>query len=296
MTSLTMKKVIVVGEHGYVSTTFQKYIREQKKDMTLTVISSRDHKWEQVDFHGYDAVFNASGLAHTNAKQGTEQDYMDVNGRLPGELARKAKREGVKIFVSISSNIVYGDFADIGTPFLISDKTEPKPTGIYGRSKILGEQTAFAEETDDFHVAVIRPPLIYGETAPGNFALLAKFALRTPIFPDIYNEQSMIYIDNLCELIYLIIENNDRGMFYPQEREYIHTCQLVHDIARAAGHSIWMTKLFNPLLKLGSPYLRFIQRSMGNMAYVKEISGHYDWKYIVVPYEESVRRIAEMYR
>lgn len=290
-----MKKILIVGEHGFVATSFGYYMKKFNS-YELTFISSRNDAWKQHDFHGYNCVFNASGLAHANAMDGSDEDYIEVNGKLPGQIARKAKEEGVPLYISISSEIIYGDTSELGESKVIKKDTVPTPDGIYGKSKIMGEKEVLQYADDTFQTAILRPPMIYSEDAVENFARLCSFAVKSPIFPKLKNEQSMIYIDNLCELIRLIIDNNEGGIYFPQEREYMQTSKLVKDISKAAGNNVRETKVFNGALKLLSHRFRFIRKAFGNLVYDKSLSGHFGWKYCVVDYEESIRRIAEQYK
>ena len=290
-----MKKILVVGKGGFVGTSFANYMKKFKDKYELTFISSMNHEWEKISFSGYDAVYNASGLAHANAKDGTDDLYYEVNGKLPGEIATKAKAEGVPVYISMSSAIIYGDMSNVGIKKIITKETEASPEGIYGKSKIMGEEMVTQLADDKFHTAIIRPPMIYSEYAPENFELLCKFAVKSPIFPKLYNEQSMIYADNLCELLRLIIDNQAGGIYYPQEKEFIHTSKLVKDISYASGKRMLITGIFNPILKKMSGRVRFVRKAFGNVIYDKSLSNHFDWEYCVVPYEETVRRIAKRY-
>lgn len=290
-----MKKILVVGKGGFVSNTFVNYMEKFGSQYQITVVSSMNHEWEQYDFTGYDAVYNASGLAHANAIDGSDELYYEVNGRLPGEIAAKAKAENVPLYISMSSQIIYGDMTGVGKKKVINSNTKPTAEGIYGKSKIMGEREVLQYADDKFKTAIIRPPMIYSENAPENFERLCKFAVKSPIFPNLYNEQSMIYADNLCELLRLIIENQAGGIYFPQEPEYIHTSKLVKDISKVSGKKMWVTKIFNPILRLVSGKIRFVRKAFGSLVYDKSLSGHFDWKYCVVPYKETVRRIAEKY-
>ncbi len=76
-------------------------------------------------------------------------------------------------------------------------------------------------QTDDFHVAVLRPPMIYGKGSKGNYSTLEKLARTLPIFPDVNNRRSMLYIDNLCEFLYqLILSGKRRYLFSAESRVY----------------------------------------------------------------------------
>lgn len=290
-----MKKVMLVGVGGYIGGKFTEYINKNYPDWQVDAVDSMNRKWADADFTGYDAVYNVSGLAHANARQGTEEQYYAVNGQLPIDVAMKAKAEGVSMFVQMSSMVVYGDMSGLGEEKNIFEDTVPAEPTIYGKSKMMAERGLHKLVDETFQVAIIRPPLIYSEYARDNFPRLVNFAKKMPVFPKMKNQQSMVYVDNLCELIHLIIEHNIGGIYYPQQEVYIETSKIVKDIADAVGNKMWQTKIFNPFLKLFSKWkkLAFIHKAFGSITYDMSISNHFDGKYRVVSYEESIRRIAK---
>lgn len=287
------KRVLLIGKGGYIGTTFKKYLNENHPDVIVDDVSSFNNEWSKKQFVGYDAVYNVSGLAHANARQGSEEQYYSVNGQLPIDVARKAKKEGVPLFIQMSSMIVYGDMSAIGREKMINENTIPTEPTIYGKSKMMAERGLKTLEDGNFKVAIIRPPLIYSEYAKDNFPRLVKFAKKSPIFPQIDNVQSMLYVDNLLELVYLIITTNSGGIYYPQQPEYITTSKIVSDIARECGHKIILTRIFNPAIKFFSKFFPFIHKAFGNITYETSISNHFEWRYIVVNYKDSIRRIAK---
>lgn len=290
-----MKKVMLVGIGGYIGGKFTEYIKNSYPDWVVDSVDSMNGIWKDADFHGYDAVYNVSGLAHANARQGSEEQYYAVNGQLPIDVATKAKKEGVHLFVQMSSMVVYGDMSGLGEDKMIYADTVPGEPTIYGKSKMMAERGLHELEDENFQVAIMRPPLIYSENARDNFPRLVNFAKKMPIFPKLENRQSMVYVDNLCELIHLIIENNQGGTYYPQQECYIETSKIVRDIAKAVGNKMWQTRIFNPALKILSklPQLGFIHKAFGSITYDMAISNHFDGKYRVVSYEESIQRIAK---
>jgi UDP-glucose 4-epimerase len=289
-----MKKVMLVGIGGYIGGKFIEYIQKYCPDWQVDSVDSRDNIWCEADFRGYDAVYNVSGLAHANARQGTVEQYYAVNGQLPIDIATKAKSEGVPLFVQMSSQIVYGDMSNLGEDKLITLETIPSEPTIYGKSKMMAERGLQKLADATFQVAILRPPLIYSENARDNFPRLVNFAKKMPVFPMLKNKQSMVYVDNLCELVRLIIENNQGGIYYPQQEKFIETSKMVSDIAQSVGNKMWLTTVFNPTLKLLSKVEKFsfIRKAFGSIAYDMEMSNHFDGKYRVVSYDESIRRIA----
>lgn len=290
-----MKKVMLVGIGGYIGGKFTEYIKKNYPDWQIDAVDSMNSIWKDADFHGYDAVYNVSGLAHANARQGSEELYYAVNGQLPIDVAAKAKAEGVPVFIQMSSQIVYGDMSGLGEEKMITSDTVPSEPTIYGKSKMMAERGLHELEDESFHVAIMRPPLIYSEYARDNFPRLVNFAKKMPVFPKLENRQSMVYVDNLCELVKLVIENCKGGTYFPQQECYIETSKIVADIAKAVGNKMWQTRIFNPALRLLSKCGKFgfIHKAFGSIAYDMGMSNHFDGQYRVVSYEESISRIAK---
>lgn len=286
-------KILVIGKNGYISKCFQEYMSSYVDDV-VKAISVRDDAWKNMSFAGFDAIFNTAALAHNNARKGTDEEFMNLNVKLPFELAKKAKQDKVPIFIHMSSLIVYGNPSGINEFNPITRDTIPNPDNIYGKSKYTGEQVLNKLEDDNFKVALIRSPRVYGEKDTDSIQQLTHFAKTMPIFPDVKNSISMIYSDNLCELVRLIAESKQGGIYYPQQERYICTSKLVKDISVAAGNKLLLTKVFNPILYLIRNKAGIVSKVFGNEGYDMNLSNHFDDKYRVVSYEESVERLASM--
>nr|WP_295305748.1 NAD-dependent epimerase/dehydratase family protein [uncultured Blautia sp.] len=284
-------KILVLGKNGYVSRCFQEYMNNFSDQ--VDAISVREEQWKNFSFSGYDVVFNTIGLAHNDARSGTDKEFMELNVHLVTELAKKAKENGVAIFIHMSSMIVYGNSSEVGKFIPITEETVPAPDNIYGKSKLLGEKELKKLEDDSFKVALIRSSRVYGEKDTDSIQMLTKFAKKIPIFPKIENCISMIYSDNLCELVRLIAESKQEGIYFPQQEQYICTSDMVKDIAVAAGHKLCSTRIFNPLLlKLGKK-VGIVRKVFGNEGFDLELSNHFEGKYRVISYEESIRKLAQ---
>lgn len=173
-----VKKVMLVGIGGYIGGKFTDYINKNYPDWQIDAVDSMNRKWADADFHGYDAVYNVSGLAHANARHGSEKLYYEVNGQLPIDVATKAKAEGVPMFVQMSSQIVYGDMSGLGEDKVITAEIVPSEPTVYGKSKMMAERGLVALVDNSFQVALVRPPLIYSEFARDNFPRLVNFAKK----------------------------------------------------------------------------------------------------------------------
>ncbi|SHE82054.1 NAD-dependent epimerase/dehydratase family protein [Caloramator proteoclasticus] len=282
-----MKKILITGANSYIGTSFEKWVSQWPDKYIVDTLDMKDPKWKEYDFSKYDVVFHVAGIAHVSIDPKMEELYYKVNRDLTIETAKKAKAEGVKQFIFMSSIIVYGDSSHINHKRVIDKNTVPTPSNFYGKSKLQAEEGILPLQDDNFNVVVIRPPMIFGKGSKGNYPKLSKVAQKLPIFPDIKNERSMLHIDNLCEFIRLMIDNNEKGIFYPQNKEYVGTSQLVKLIAEAHGKKVMLTKAFNPLLKLMGKKVGIINKVFGNLVYEKSMS-EYKVEYRIRDLKEAV--------
>lgn len=276
-----MKRVLITGKNSYIGTSVEKWLMKEPDKFQVDTIDMKDESWIDYDFSNYDVVFHVAGIAHIKEKKGNKSLYFKVNRDLAYETAKKAKSEGVKQFIFLSSMSVYG--LEKG----IIDKDTPlNPTSNYGKSKLQAEILINSLNDNDYRIAILRPPMIYGRECKGNYQRLSKLAKRIPIFPNIENERSMLYIDNLCELIRLIIEKEERGLFYPQNREYVKTSEMVRLIAKENRKKILMVKIFNPFIRL-LLNIGVVNKVFGSLVYKSNISDHID-DYRIYEFDETI--------
>ena len=269
-----MKKVLITGANSYIGMSFEKYANEYYgNDLTVDTVDMIDGTWREMDFSGYDTVFHVAGIAHAdvgNVSEEVKKKYYAINTDLTIETAQKAKAEGVKQFVFMSSMIVYGGLEHI------TKDTEPCPANFYGDSKWQADKGVRELQNDNFCVTVLRPPMIYGKGSKGNYPLLAKVAKKLPVFPKVNNKRSMLYIENLCEFLCLIMKEPQAGVFFPQNSELVNTSEMVRQIAVASGHKMWVTSLLTPFVAIGMKMPGKIgglcQKAFGSSYYEPEMS------------------------
>ena len=212
-----MKRILITGANSYIGTSFEKYMK-QFSGYLIDTLNMRDEKWKEYNFKRYDSIFHVAGIAHADVghvSEETKRMYYKVNTELAIETAKYAKKAGVKQFIYMSSIIVYGDSAPLGKKKIISAETKPAPSNFYGDSKLQADIGLQKLEDDNFKICILRPPMIYGPGSKGNYQMLSKIAKKTPIFPDIENERSMLYIDNLCYFIKECIDRQENGILFP---------------------------------------------------------------------------------
>ncbi len=305
------RKVLLTGEQGYIVTCLEKWLVKQEgiegksagRISEIKKISLRGEAWRQMDFSGYDCIVHLAGLAHGREKQ-EGKDFAAINTALTEELAQKAKKEGVGHFVFISTMAVYGAEDSLKRSAVINECTPLAPLTAYGKSKLAAEKALadVAATQSGFTLALIRPPMVYGPGCPGNYQSLRKLVLKAKVFPRYDKARSMIFIDNLCELIRLVIVNRSAGIFTPQNREYVQTWQMAMEIGRNNGVNIWCSSLLNPLIRIvsgiagslpGSSAARIadnLAKVFGSLVYDKSLSSHFDYRYCVCDFKESMRR------
>ena len=286
-----MKKILITGANSYIGMSFEKYIKENyPNDYVVDTVDMIDGSWREKSFATYDSVFHVAGIAHSdNGKISVEKEklYYTVNTDLTVETAKKAKAEGVKQFVFMSSAIVYGESAPIGKTKVITKDTPVSPANCYGDSKVQAENGIRPLNDDTFKVVILRPPMIYGKGSKGNYPLLAKIAMKTPVFPKVNNQRSMLYIENLCEFVRLMVENDEQGTFWPQNSEYSNTSKLVKMIAAAHGKKVYLVNGFGWILKIMSHVTNVVNKAFGNLTYDIEMS-KYVVRYTTVTRDESI--------
>ena len=278
-----MKKILILGNDGYIGSHVENWL---KKDETLEVdgLCIKNDAWKDKDFTGYDVIINAAGIAHIQPREELRSLFYSINTDLTIRLCEKSKLSGAGQFIFLSSMNVFGDHCRI-----VTNTDNPSPTSFYGDSKLKADQAIQKMNTDFFKVASVRPPAVYGKGCKGNFPTLVRYAARLPVFPDYEQKKSMIYIDNLCEFIRLLIEHESFGVFHPQNREYTSTTEMVREIARVQGHSIRFTKIFNPLLRLLEKRIRIINCAFADDAYELELSGYFNWEYCVMDFGATIK-------
>jgi len=282
-----VKNILITGANSYIGTSFEKWVEQWPDEYRVHTVDMIDGSWKKKSFKEYDVVFHVAGIAHVSTDPNMEDLYYKVNRDLTIETAKKAKDDGVKQFIFMSSIIVYGDSSNINKKRIIDKNTVPEPSNFYGNSKLQAEEGILKLQDDNFNIVVLRPPMIYGKGSKGNYQLLSKLAKKSPIFPNIENERSMLHIDNLCEFIRLMIQNNEKGIFFPQNKEYVNTSELVSLIAESNGKKIIETRIFNPLLRLMGNYVVAVNKAFGSLVYEKGMS-EYKENYRVVDFRNSV--------
>jgi nucleoside-diphosphate-sugar epimerase len=275
-----MKHILITGANSYIGTSLEKWLNKNPEKYSVDTIDMIGEEWKEKKFSKYDVVFHVAGIAHIKETKENQELYYKVNRDLTWETAKKAKQEGVKQFIFLSSMSVYG--VEEGA---IDINTALNPNTNYGKSKLQAEELIRPLNDNLFKVAILRPPMVYGKGCKGNYPKLSKIATKLPVFPKLNNKRSMIYIDNLCEFVKILIDDYAHGLFFPQNKEYVNISEMVKIIAEANGKKILMTSLFNPLLNILK--IDLVQKAFSELIYEKSMS-EYENDYRVCDLKESI--------
>lgn len=278
-----MKKILITGANSYIGTSFENYMKQWADEYSVDTVDMIDGTWRERDFGEYDVVFHVAGIAHKKETKENAALYYKVNRDLAIETAKKAKEDGVKQFIFLSSMSVYG--MDTG---IITKETVPLPKSNYGKSKLQAEEGINALASDDFKVCTLRPPMVYGNGCKGNFQTVVKIVKKSPVFPKIKNERSMIYIDNLSSFVKLCIDRELSGLYFPQNKEYVRTVDMAKNIAAKLDKKRYFSILLGCGVFAIRPFVSVAKKGFGTLTY--RDTEELDYCYCVVDNEESIKR------
>ena len=196
-------------------------------------------------------VIHTAARAHIIKEKAADllAEYRRVNVEGALNLARQAAAAGVKRFIFISSIGVNGN---INTrPFTEWDT--PNPAGPYAQSKWEAEQGLWEIQRETgIELVIIRPPLVYGPNAPGNFGSLIRWTEKGFPMPlgSIHNQRSLVALDNLVDLIITCITHPAAAnqLFLAGDGQDLSTTELLRRLAKVSGKPSWLIPIPGSIL------------------------------------------------
>lgn len=258
-----MKKVLITGANSYIGNSFKRYIDNNfKEKYEITILDMHDNAWKTKSFSGFDAIYHVAGIVHQKETKRNAHLYYEVNRDLVIDVAKKAKCDGVKQFLFLSTMSVYGMV--IGK---ITKETIPNPKTHYGLSKLQAEEALTKIAANSFKVVVLRPPMVYGNGCRGNYNAIIKLVKYFSVFPKVQNQRSMIYIDNLSAFVEMAIDKGLNGVFFPQDKEYSNTTNMAQAIAVTMNKKIYESYLLGIVMYALMPFSKKIRKAFGSLVY-----------------------------
>ena len=152
----------------------------------------------------------------------------------------------------------------------IGKSTEENPVTFYAKYKLLTEEYLKSNKDETIHVAIVRPPMVYGNGCPGNYAMLEKYAKYFAAFPKIENRRSAVHIDTLCKYTERLIQTNSEGTFFPQDAEYLCTYNTIVSLRKKLGKSTILFTFLNLMIKYIRKRVPVAKKIFGDLYYDRE--------------------------
>ena len=249
-------------------------IRSKKQASDAAMVGNIDAatKWLSL-LQDVDSVIHLAARVHVIHDSSSDPlaEFRSVNTEDTLNLARQAATAGVRRFIFLSTIGVNGNSTMQGKVFAPTDT--PCPHDPYSLSKYEAEigLHSIAQSTG-MEVVIIRPPLVYGSNAPGNFGKLTRLVAKSLPIPlgSINNRRSLVGIDNLVDFIVTCLEHPSAAneTFMVSDGEDLSTPDLIRRMARALNRSARLLPVPVLALQAGASLLGkgdAVQRLCGNL-------------------------------
>lgn len=200
-----------------------------------------------------DAVVHLAARVHKPNEEHADELYRMINTHGTLQLAESAARAGVKKFLYVSTILVNGSCTDGRSPFRESDECAPR--GVYGISKARAEiGLKRLSQQSEMKISVVRPPLVYGSGAGGNFRRLVravKYGIPLPL-GSIENRRAFISVQNLASFIsrWLSAGNEKFATYLVADHEQVSTPDFIRRIAAAMNRRAFLLPVPTRILEL----------------------------------------------
>ena len=311
-----IKSILITGANGFVgsnlilslaqitdlniyATSSAKFVNNTKAKKIFTQYELlKNTDWSD-PIKNIDCIVHCAARVHVMNDLNIDplNEYRKINVEGTVNLAKQAKKNGIKRFIFISSIKVNGEKTDQGNLFFNND--DPKPEDPYAISKMEAESKLLElAKNSTMEVVIIRPCLVYGSGMKGNFRSLFKLVkLRIPLpFKTINNKRSFIAIDNLIDLIKVCIthKNAKNKIFLASDDNDISTKRMLQLIAKSLKIKLVLFALPISLIRFGSKLIgksgiaqRLTESLQVDISETKEILG---WTPVVTT-EEALKKI-----
>ena len=286
-------KILIIGKDSYIGNHIDQWLTS--KGLSVTQLDVLTDEWKAFDYSPFNAIVHVAGIVHQPQCKDWEL-YRRVNAEMPFEICQKAKEQGVSQYVFFSTMGVYGIDKKL-EPNIINTDTPLLSEGMYGKSKLMAEQALAKLQDESFNVAFVRPPSVYGKGCRGNYiAGFTSFVKKLPVIPLAYQNvrQSMLYIDNLSELVYQIVDKNLSGVFCPQDERAVNANEILYAIGEGIGKRVRQSRLLGFMVRLVS-FIPLVKKAYGGIEYSKSLSDIDGIDYRVVSFKEGMHRTVGNY-
>jgi nucleoside-diphosphate-sugar epimerase len=234
-------RILLTGSNGFIGGYF---LKEYKNIFEFKKFSFLHNNIENLNLKNINTIVHCGALVHQINNSPTYDEYLEVNVNQAMVLAEKAKQSNVNHFIFLSTVKVYGE--KIKT--VLNENSKTNPQNYYSKSKLKAEEMLKSIESPEFKITIIRTPLVYGPGVKANFLMLIKLIKFFPIIPlgGINNKRSMIFVGNLCDMLFQIINKKAKGLFIAKDDLSLSISELVKLSAKAMQKKVYLFRF--PLL------------------------------------------------
>lgn len=309
-----MKKVLITGVTGFIGQRLAVILFESGFEVSGTTRKSTANSnyiiVENIDssahwnhcLKGIDCVVHLAARVHEMNDTSSDplKEFRTVNSEGTIHLANACVEAGVKRLIYLSSIKVNGE-CTIDHPISELDKTDPKD--FYALSKFEAEVALLGiSKKSDLEVVILRPPLVYGAGVKANFHNMMKWLNKEiPLpFGAIYNKRSLIYLDNLIDLIVTCIKhpNAVNEIFLVSDGEDLSTPELLNRVSLALGKKSWLLPVNQKILEYFLMLIgkeKLAQRLCGSFQIdISKAKNLLNWT-PPITVDEGLRKVAEHY-
>ncbi|AIW12761.1 NAD-dependent epimerase/dehydratase family protein [Vibrio tubiashii] len=279
MTCLFPERVLLTGANGFIGSCVNQYLDFKcavaVRDPVKCRLNNRAFLLSELvnpqgdlsNFNGIDSIIHLAGLAHS--KEFSAQEHNAVNTKLTLDLAKAAAKGGVKRFVFVSSITVNGvssrklPYTESSIAFPHTPHANSKYNAELGLKKLA--------KAIGLEVVIVRPTLVYGPNAPGNFGMLTKLVAKSPLLPFgmADNCRDFIAVQNLADLLITCAIHPDAAgqTFLASDGETVSIKEFTCAIADGLGKNVIQ-------LPLPVSVMRFAGRLIGQSTMIEQLYGN----------------------
>jgi len=258
-----MDKIAIAGASGFIGKHLKKYLDTRNYSLVLL-----PRKPTIGDLEGVDTLINLVGRGHVLREKSDDpfSEYEEVNCNYAVELFELASKQRVRLFIQVSSIAVLGDHT-CNEPF--NTNSPLAPTNDYSLSKANAEQQlTTAADKSSTGLCIVRPPLVYGRGAKGNYERLQQLVTLPLVFPfgNLKNKRDFVGVDNLCDFLLECIKNQSSigEVFLVSDDKTVSTIDFMRFLAEEKGERLLVIGVMPIIVRLlfGLPVLGLLLKKM----------------------------------
>jgi nucleoside-diphosphate-sugar epimerase len=271
--------IAITGANGFIGKELSRYLAANRyfvhlfarswkepllsnKNVTRHVMENFTYQRDFSMLEGVETIIHLAGRAHVLKETAADPltEFRCINVTATRRLAQEAANRGIKRFIFISSIGVNGNTS---SDKAFTEHSAASPHNFYTISKREAEEVliAIASETG-MEVVIIRPPLVYGPGAKGNFTVLVNWICKGIPLPlgAVHNKRSLVALDNLVNFIALCADREKspqaaNEIFLISDGEDVSTTELLCKVAHAYGKKARLIPVPTSWMQFGAKLL-----------------------------------------